>query len=176
MWVKLLESMPKFKTVDPGEVEQFATSILVNHRKDLKRYHILRQNKVSIDEMTPEGMEECMRGGLIGLLGVLPSIAALEQYENVSYNELANEVIKWGESHGGFAETFARELVNPSKETVSKWLSISEAQPLVYGRYDYIPPRTLARILGVPVQRVERTLKRLRTYLIESGFQPAYAQ
>lgn len=171
LWVKLLEVMPRLRALPEEEVRAFAHTTLSNEVKDLIRGEKVRVEGRSVGELN---LDEVAREGL-DLLSDVVSIDLTSQYDFVAYRELTEALTSWAERQTDFVAELVSELLNPTDRVHVAWKDMAKRHPAAYANCAAVPRQAYATAFGVPRERVERALKKIRQFLIQSGYARAYA-
>jgi hypothetical protein len=165
LWLKIIVSMPKFKTLSDDEVIKIGYVILNNRVKDIIRLCKRRPDKAGINNSV---IEELLHDSFSSIFNYKP-IHTKHPDEISQYRQLINDITGWAEIRCDTTKLVIREIIEPSSLTLKNWNNLCSSNKM-YNQYDHIPPLSFDRIIGVSKSKVRSIIVDLRDYLIAMDY------
>lgn len=168
LWKKILEVLPRFKSLHENDIKPLAFDILRNHTLDELRKMKVRKNlnvKVSALRLGPDDFcfDDLVDAYSSRMCDFLPQESSIEM------KDLAACLESYMECQTPRMQKFLTELLNPSADTLEKWEALKDRVPM-YRQYDQMPGATLGKLLGIPPILVNKIMNDLRHHLTCYGY------
>lgn len=171
-WAKVVEvlPLPKYRDLPEDDLKRIFNTILGNKIRDISKKSQIRPDA---SKLHPTVLNDIINDSLYDAFGSLNYTICVDLGEDQEklfrLERLKHEIMEFAGTQNPRLLQFYNILIDPPQDILDRWEKMKE-ESTCYRAFDYIPPYTVGKMLGIESRIVKKALNRLYKYLLNTGY------